>query len=543
MSDNRHNVMPFQQDAGFFARRALKKQKDGRFQEAVMLLRRALEAAPDHAEYRLDMAETYSEMGCPIESNRCLLRLMTIQPALSVCWFGMACNLFAMGNVQGAQLSALEYLEREPEGEYSRQASDMIAAIHEAQQLHRPAERARRRVYRLNERAASLLNRDHPAVAVRLLERSLSMRDEPDARALYAFALGEAGRRADAAREADAALSRERLSDEARVNALWALIAAGRDGQALSLIDAMNERELEPYELRRALDALLRLKKDRSMQAQLSRALRLSPFDRALLHAQAAAFYNEGDAESALIWWRHMLEINPADAVAALCVAAVADGMPLTRPIPMQLALPRELEQAQRDVIRAGDDGRALLTACRWALLSGSAVPVPPRDDIAFQAVARLAARSDDESETLLREALIEPTLSPPVKLAAQEALKRRGAAGPFLVIGRDALWPAPDEREPITPSRVLKRCLVAACALDEAMLPAFLGRWAAMLTRLPGAGYGALFGCSAALLTRVAGEHGIGRTAAARALDISLRRLTYCEKKLNRLTGDETNG
>ena len=40
MPDNRQNVMPFQQDAGFFARRALKKQKDGRFQEAVVLLRR-----------------------------------------------------------------------------------------------------------------------------------------------------------------------------------------------------------------------------------------------------------------------------------------------------------------------------------------------------------------------------------------------------------------------------------------------------------------------------------------------------------------------
>ena len=39
MPDTPKNVMPFEQDAGFFARRALKKQKDGRFQEAVMLLR------------------------------------------------------------------------------------------------------------------------------------------------------------------------------------------------------------------------------------------------------------------------------------------------------------------------------------------------------------------------------------------------------------------------------------------------------------------------------------------------------------------------
>ncbi|MBQ8954819.1 MAG: hypothetical protein IJ048_11970, partial [Clostridia bacterium] len=63
-----------------------------------------------------------------------------------------------MGNVQGAQQAALEYLEREPQGEYSEQAAGMIAAIQEAQQVHRPPERRQLRVYRLNERAAGRLN-------------------------------------------------------------------------------------------------------------------------------------------------------------------------------------------------------------------------------------------------------------------------------------------------------------------------------------------------------------------------------------------------
>ena len=537
MPDNRHNVMPFQQDAGFFARRALKKQRDGQFQQAVVLLRHALEAAPDHAEYLLDMAETYSEMGCPIESNRCLLRLMALQPALSVCWFGLSCNLFAMGNVQGAQLAALEYLEREPQGEYGEQAAGMIAAIQQAQQVHRPPERRQLRVYRLNERAAARLNGEHPAQAVRLLEKSLAMLDTPDTRALYAFALSEAGRPKEAVRAANEALRRRHLSGEARVNALWALINGGARSHALRLTALMDKRRLEPYELRRALDAQLSLKRDRSMQAQLSQALRLSPFDRALLHAQAAAFYNEGDAERALVWWRHMLEINPADALAAICVDAVTGDCPPERPIPMTLLLPRALAQAQRDIIRA-EDGPALITACRWALLNGSPHAAPQRDGVAFLAARRLGALEDGESELLLREALIEPTLAPAVKLAVREALARRGAAKPLLEIGRDTLSPAPQESRAIAPTRALKACLAAAYALDTALIPAFLGRWSAALPQLAGRRFDALLGCGMSLLWQIAREHGLTGRDLRETLALSPRRLDYYAKKLNRLTG-----
>ena len=530
---DKQNVMPFQQDAGFFARRALKKQKDGRFQDAVVLLRRALEAAPDNAEYMLDLAETYSEMGCPVESNRCLLRLMTDYPERSVCWFALACNLFAMGNVQGAQSAALEYLEREPEGEYSARAADMIAAIQQAEQLHRPADRRLLRVYRLNERAASRLNGEQPAAAVRLLEKSLSLRDTPDTRALYAYALGETGRLDRAAREANSLLRRRFLPPEARVNALRALVAAGQNARALKAIDALDAKTLEPYEMRRVLDALLTMKSDRSMQEQLSRALRLSPFDRALLHAQAAAFFNEGRTEDALVWWRHMLEINPADSVASACVDAVSRGEPPARPIPMTLALAPELARRKRDAIASGQDSDALLAACRWALLEG--------DASACAAAGRLAGRGDRASETLLREALIEPTLSPAVKLAALDALKRRGAREPYFIVGRDTFSPGPENSRLTAPGRVIKECLAAACRLDDALVPTYLARWDAVMPRCLTLRRGALRGLSAALLARTAMKRGIAEDAVRNALNCSRRRLEYYTRKLNRLTGDET--
>ena len=536
MPDDRQNVVPFQQDAGFFARRALKKQKDGLFQQAVVLLRRAMEAAPEHHEYLLDMAEIYSEMGCPIESNRCLARLMRRPDAPEVCWFGMACNLFAMGNVQGAQAAALNYLERAPEGDYSAQAADMITAIHQAQSLHRPEKRGELRLYRRDERAASLLNRDRASAALRLFQGRFAP-DTPNQRALYAFALGEAGRKADAAREARLALSRGRLSDEARVNALQALILAGENQRALALADAMNEKELEPYEQRRVLDALFALRPTAALQPRLSQALRLSPFDRALLHAQAALYYNEGDAEGALVWWRHMLEINPQDPVAALCVQAVTGDAPPARPIPLRLALPEELEAAQRRAIDSAE-GDALLAACRWALLGG----LSPADGAVYRAVDRLAGLDDEQSETLLREALLEPMLTPPVKLAARDALIRRGAKEPFLVIGRDALEPASSERAGAAVSRALKACVAALSAVDGALLPAFLEKWSAALPRLEGRGYACVLGCGLALLNRLAVENDMPPEEAIRRLGLSRRYLTHYERKLNRLTGGQAH-
>ena len=529
MPNDRQNVVSFEQDAGFFARRALKRQKDGQFQQAVVLLRRAMEAAPEHGEYLLDMAEIYSEMGCPIESNRCLARLMRRDGAPGVCWFGMACNLFAMGNVQGAQIAALNYLEREPEGDYSAQAADMIAAIQQAQALHRPRKRKELRAYRLTERAAALLNRDRSALAARMLEALPA--GDANGRALYAFALADAGRFGEAAREAEAAL-RKPLAGEARVNAMQALLLAGQGEGALALIDAMDAEELEPYEARRVLDALLTLRPDPSIQPRLSKALRLSPFDRALLHAQAALFYNQGDAKSALVWWRHMLEINPEDPVAGLCVQAAAEGVPLARPIPLRLALPAELEASQRRVIETGEGD--VLTACRWALLGGAL----PEGGVAWLAVDRLAARDDEASEALLRDALMEPMLAPPVKLAVEDALARRGAKRPYLSVGRDTLSPAPPEQTAVAVSRAFKACLAAAAGMDGAPLPAFVDGWSRLQSRLRTPRYKTLLGCGLALLHRLAAENHVPPDTVARSLGISRRRAAYYERKLNRLTG-----
>ena len=529
MPNDRQNVVSFEQDAGFFARRALKKQKDGQFQQAVVLLRRAMEAAPEHSEYLLDMAEIYSEMGCPIESNRCLLRLMRRDSAPAVCWFGMACNLFAMGNVQGAQQAALNYLEREPTEGYSAQAADMIIAIQQAQALHRPDRRNELRAYRLSERAASLMNRDKSAVAARLIKTRLS--GDASERALYAFALADAGQLEEAAREAEKAVLQGPLTGEARVNALQALMIAGQKERALSLIDATDERALEPYEARRMLDALFELRPDPSIQPRLSKALRLSPFDRALLHAQAALYYNQGAVDSALVWWRHILEINPEDPIAALCVEAVTGGASLARPIPLRLMLPQELEAAQRRVIETGE-GAALLTACRWALLGGGA----PKDGIAFLAVERLAALDDEAGETLLRDALIEPLLAPPVKLAIGDALARRGAKGPYLVVGRDTLSPAPPERNTVRGSRALSDCLTALP--DNVPAPAFMEQWSPLLPRLETRRYETMLGCGLALIHHLAVENDTPPDEAARRLGVSRRYIAYYERILNRLTG-----
>ena len=341
-----------------------------------------------------------------------------------------------MGNVEGAKTAAMNYLDCEPEGDFSAQAADMIDAIGQAQALHRPQKRGALRAYRLSERAASLMNRDHSAVAARLLESRPAAAAQT--RALYAFALAEAGRLEEAAREAERAVSQGPLTSEARADALQAFMLAGRKEEALALADAMDEADSEPFEQRRALDALLALRPGPRIQPRLSRALRLSPFDRALLHAQAALYYNEGDADAALVWWRHMLEINPDDPVAAACVQAVTGGAAPTRPIPLRLALPEELEAAQRRAIESGD-GTALLAACRWALLGGD----PPKGGVIYRAVERLAGLTDSTSETLLREGLMEPMLSPPVKLAIEDALARRGAKRPYLAAGRDSFSPA----------------------------------------------------------------------------------------------------
>ena len=97
------NVVPFERDADFLRQRALKNQKDNHLIDALELMRKAVEAQPDNDEYRMELAQLLTEVGCPERSNREWLTLIYDPDNRGRCFYGMAMNQLAQGDTQTAQ--------------------------------------------------------------------------------------------------------------------------------------------------------------------------------------------------------------------------------------------------------------------------------------------------------------------------------------------------------------------------------------------------------------------------------------------------------
>lgn len=524
------NVMPFDQNAEFFARRALKKRQGGHYREAVSLLLRAVQAEPDQTARLMELAEVYSEMGSPLESNRVLTDLLSRPNADPAAWFGLACNLYAMGNTEGAQTAALRYIDAAPEGDYHEEASQLISALQYAERMTEPAERRLLRCHRLNGRAAALINADQPKNALPLIEKSLSISDVPATQALYAFALSEAGETARALTEVNTLLRRRGLQTADCLYALKALTVCDKS-RALELAEELQKRPLDLYEKRQLLDALLSLNAG-NIEPLLRAALIASPCDRRLQLARAALSCNAGNAEDALGGWRALLSVNPDDELAALYIDALTNGSAPSRPIPLTADLAPDLAEEARKRVMAGtaDDIRL-----RWALLSG--------DKCAHAAVEALVKRGGKAAIRLLRTTLLDPSVPYALKLHALDALSALSAPRPYLLAGRaalntDAAFPSIDLTPPASMQRALRRLIALAGDIDEQLAPQLSVLWAYGIDQLPRREK-TLLGLGAAVLIDAALDLGLPDPTPRirRRLGLSNRAISYYTSHLRNLT------
>ena len=524
------NVMPFDQNAEFFARRALKKRQGGHYREAALLLLRAVQAEPEQTECLRELAEVYGEMGCPLESNRILTDLLARPNADPAAWFGLACNLYAMGNTEGAQTAALRYIDAAPEGDYQEEASQLISALQYAEHMTEPAERRLLRCHRLNGRAAALINADQPKNALPLIEKSLSISDVPATQALYAFALSEAGETERALTEINTLLRRRGLQTADCLYALKVLSVCDK-ARALELADELQKRTLDPYENRQLLDTLLPLNAG-AIEPLLKAALADSPHDRRLWLARAALSYNACNAEDALGDWRALLSVNPNDELAALYIDALTNNRAPSRPIPLTAELAPELADETRKHVMAGTADDVCL---RWALLSG--------DKCAHAAIETLMKRGDEAAVRLLRRTLIEPSVPYALKLHALDTLRALSAPRPYLLVSRaalntDAALPRAEVPLDTYIQRALRRLVPLAGDIDDRLVPQLIRLWSDGTSRTP-RHETALVGLGAAVLIDAA--HALElpdpTPLIRRRLGLSDRAIAYYTSCLEKLT------
>ena len=84
------NILSFEQTGTFYQRRALRHMDRNNYFEALGYYRKAIEKDPNNIQYRLELAELYTEMGYFDESNQLLLGLLQkSSPENPECKFAM----------------------------------------------------------------------------------------------------------------------------------------------------------------------------------------------------------------------------------------------------------------------------------------------------------------------------------------------------------------------------------------------------------------------------------------------------------------------
>ena len=428
-------VVPFDRGPAYLHHRAMKNRRDNNLVDALELLRRAVEQSPENREYRLDLAETYCEMGCHEQSSRLLLDLLAEDGALTECYYGLALNMLNMNDEEGARSALKQYLAHEPHGEHSEEVRNLRAELDFAREITRQHDRRKLRAQKISNRACDLMRDEEFSAARKMFDRSLAMFPEQrEIRALYAMNLMMMGDREAALAEADKLAGDPNASVRALCVAAQVCHLAGQPGKSAALLERAQKKDPDGLELRLLIYTVSEMGDHRLVADLARRALFETPYDRDLLHVRAVALYRSGaGASNACGYWTRILRIDPEDTVAAyyedLARRDALDGVELSYvyQVPQEEGERRlryiaaKLEGGEEVVAGEWRENSAFRQLLKWCLESGNTH---------FQrgAVLMMSAMDDSEAVSTLREFLVRGSAPADMRRYAAIILRMRGA-------------------------------------------------------------------------------------------------------------------
>lgn len=426
-------LLHFEHGHEFMYRRALKRRAEGQLISAMDLFRQALNREPDNLEYRMDLAETYYEMGCFERSNEELVRVLARPDAPAECHFGMGCNFYAMADAPSARLALERYLAREQEGEFRGDVSELLEEMRERVQVYKPFRR--HWADRLAQKGWRLFENGEEAAAARALRESLKQYGEQgDARDLLALIAARKGEfkhaRTLLARPGYATMRGMCCAAQA-----WRLM--GEQEKCGEMLEKAQRNLLfEPEDVRFLLRMLAAVGWHSQLYQYLRPLLQELPYDRELLHLNAVAALNLGHhPQEAEKCYQRIRRVNPEDGTAEYFLRALSAGR-MTPPLDYGYRVPEQEEQARAraleqlekledEALGAQFQEKKTRILLDWALSGDQEAP-------ARRAIALLGRLSQEPAQAMLRAFLLRPGRRPELRALCVQALKRMGAREPY---------------------------------------------------------------------------------------------------------------
>lgn len=176
----KQKVIPLKIDATFFFERAVRSLDRFHYDKALKYFKRAVEYEPDNAVNHCNLAGVYAELGNFEESNEILWKILErLDPSMTECYYYLANNYANMDDFESAEQAILRYLETDADGIYLDEAEEIIDLL--AYELDRPVAvrfvKCREGMYEHDD-ARRLLEEGRFVEAARVLEKIV--RKHPD---------------------------------------------------------------------------------------------------------------------------------------------------------------------------------------------------------------------------------------------------------------------------------------------------------------------------------------------------------------------------
>ncbi|MBP1947930.1 tetratricopeptide repeat protein [Virgibacillus litoralis] len=130
-SDRRqHNVIPFIPDGEFYFTKGVEAFQKRKFNSSIKWLVKAVEMTPKDNLYKCQLSIIYTEVGSYHEANQLLTKvLQSSDGQYTDCYYLLANNYAHLGLLNDAKKYAKSYLDKEPDGDFSDEAEQLLELI------------------------------------------------------------------------------------------------------------------------------------------------------------------------------------------------------------------------------------------------------------------------------------------------------------------------------------------------------------------------------------------------------------------------------
>ena len=453
-----NKILSFERDAEFFFAKFEREIDSGKYLEALASIRAALEKEPEDGEYRISLAELYTEMGRYVDSNVILFQLH--QDGFDFdgdVLYGIACNYVGLEDVEPAQAFFRRYIDEFPDAEYIPEALDFLDMLeYEEQNARADGGVFGDETLEMIEKSRTLLDTGYFDESVELLEALSQQKPEAifvrNNLALAYYCMGDMEK---GLVQAERALALDPENVHAQCNRMLLLHAKHACDEEMCIRTLKRIQTEKPDEIMRIAITMCEFGYHAEGNDVLKKLLVDMPYDVKTLFLIAVSAANSGNLLEAKRCFTDILRIEPENSIALYYANAVKKALDAGRDIQIDYSYQVPMEEARRRMAylsAAATEGKKhvfhlwksdpqFVDTVKWGLTLHD-------EEIKHVLIDMIGAFADSRAEQILREYLLLPDEPDEMKDSVVEMLSMMEAEEPYYAMMSGRFLPVRIEME-----------------------------------------------------------------------------------------------